>query len=250
MVAGDWDGDGTTTVGVIDPATMTWYLRNENSAGAPDVAAPFRYGLPGWVPVVGDWTGTGHAGIGAFDPSTGTWYLRNEASPGAPDAGVFRYGAPGWIPVVGDWDGNGTTTVVVVNPIGPGGTLQWFLRNRNSAGAPDIAPFTYGLSGWQPVAGDWAGQGKTTIGVVALANDTWYLHNSNTPGTPDLTPFAYGGAGWIPVPGNWVTPAAATLAAAPGRGVSSNLVADLLATGVRRTRALDQVFAAGSFSLG
>jgi hypothetical protein len=249
-VVGDWNGDGTTTIGVVDPATMTWYLRNEDSAGAPDVAAPFRYGLPGWVPVVGDWGGTGHFGIGAFDPSTGTWYLRNEASAGAPDAGVFRYGAAGWVPVVGDWDGNGTTTVGVVNPNGPNGQLQWFLRNSNSAGAPDIAPFTYGLSGWRPIAGDWTGQGKTTIGVVGPANDTWYLRNSNTPGRPDLTPFAYGGAGWSPVSGNWTGQAATALAAAANTAVNNNLVTDLLAAGVHRTRALDQVFASGSLDLG
>src|SRR5947207_2778144 len=92
-VVGDWNGDGVTTVGVVDPNGV-WYLRNENSAGPPDVAAPFAYGAPGWIPVVGDWNGTGHTGIGMFDPSTGTWYLRNEDSPGPPDAGVFRYGAP------------------------------------------------------------------------------------------------------------------------------------------------------------
>src|SRR5262249_24098329 len=27
-VVGDWDGDGVATIGVFDPATATWYLRN------------------------------------------------------------------------------------------------------------------------------------------------------------------------------------------------------------------------------
>jgi hypothetical protein len=49
---GDWDGDGTTTVDVVDPATMTWYLRNSNTPGAPDVT-PFAYGMPAWTPVAG-----------------------------------------------------------------------------------------------------------------------------------------------------------------------------------------------------
>src|SRR5262249_51614954 len=35
------------TVGAFDPATGTWYLRNSNSPGAPDIT-PFRYGAPGW----------------------------------------------------------------------------------------------------------------------------------------------------------------------------------------------------------
>jgi hypothetical protein len=255
-VVGDWNGDGTVTVGVVDPKTMTWYLRNENSSGVPDVAAPFQFGLPGWIPVAGDWDGTGSWGIGAFDPSTGTWFLRNEAGPGGPDAGTFVYGAPGWTPVVGDWDGNGTFTVGVVNPNGPavvgapGGTLQWFLRNSNTAGAPDIGPFSYGLSGWKPITGDWTGQGITTIGAVDPSNNNWFLRNSNTPGGPDITPFAYGAAGWTPVTGDWIKPAPTTTAAVASSGVSSSLPANLLVTGLRRTQALDQVFASGSLGAG
>src|SRR5947208_3645704 len=48
-VVGDWNGDGLTTLGVVDPGTMTWYLRNENSAGNADAATPFQFGLPGWI---------------------------------------------------------------------------------------------------------------------------------------------------------------------------------------------------------
>jgi hypothetical protein len=199
-VVGDWDGNGTVTIGVVDPATMTWYLRNENNPGGPDVFVPFSYGLPGWVPVVGDWTGSGHTGIGAFDPNTGTWYLRNEDSPGAPDAGVFQYGGVGWLPVVGDWDGNGTTTDGVVDPR----TMTWYLRNSNSAGAADVTPFPYGGIGWRPVVGDWTSRGPTTVGAVDPATMTWYLRNSNSAGAPDVTaPFTYGQPGSTPLVGHF-----------------------------------------------
>jgi hypothetical protein len=236
-VVGDWDGDGTATVGVFDPSTATWYLRNSNSAGAPDIA-PFQYGGPGWIPVVGDWSHTGHTGIGVFDPATGTWYLRNEDSAGTPDAGTFRYGGAGWLPVVGDWDGNGTATVGVVDPA----SETWYLRNENSAGAPDAAtPFQYGLPGWTPIAGDWDGDGRAGIGVYY--GTAFYLRNAADAGLPDIAPFPYGLYGWTPVAGAWTAPAATTQAAAASRGVSDHLAADLLATGVRRTPALDQVFA-------
>jgi hypothetical protein len=68
-VVGDWNGDGATTVGVLDPSSATWYLRNENSAGIADVATPFRYGLPGWKPVAGDWNADGRTGISVLDPA-------------------------------------------------------------------------------------------------------------------------------------------------------------------------------------
>ena len=49
-VVGDWAGTGHAGIGVIDPSTRTWYLRNEASAGAPD-AGQFAYGGAGWLPV-------------------------------------------------------------------------------------------------------------------------------------------------------------------------------------------------------
>jgi hypothetical protein len=101
-VVGDWDGNGSTTIGVFDPATATWYLKNSNSAGAPDIA-PFAYGEPGWVPVTGDWNTDGKVSIGVFDPNRAIWYLRNSDSAGAPDVIPFPYGGANWKPVPAPW---------------------------------------------------------------------------------------------------------------------------------------------------
>jgi hypothetical protein len=137
-------------VGVFDPATARFYLRNSNSAGGPSVAA-FAFGAPGWKPIVGDWDGNGTATAGVVNPATETWYLKNSNTPGGPDIPPFAFGAPGWVPVVGDWDGNGTTTAGVVDPA----KGSWYLKNSNSGGAPSVAPFSYGAGSWKPVAGDW-----------------------------------------------------------------------------------------------
>jgi hypothetical protein len=186
-------------IGTFDPSTGTWYLRNARSAGSPDAGA-FRYGAPGWVPVVGDWQGSGHTGIGVVDPSTAIWYLRNENSAGAPDvAAPFAYGLPGWVPVVGDWNGIGHTGIGMFDP----STATWYLRNEDSPGPPDAGVFQYGAPGWIPVVGDWARCGRTTIGVVDPDSMTWYLRNFNSAGPPDLGVFQYGGAGWRPVVGDW-----------------------------------------------
>jgi hypothetical protein len=58
---------GDSTVGVFDPKTATWYLRDTNSPGAPSTA-PFAFGAPGWVALVGDWDGDGIDTIGVVDP--------------------------------------------------------------------------------------------------------------------------------------------------------------------------------------
>ncbi len=52
-IAGDWNGDGVTIIGVYVPATGTFYLRNSNSAGAADLA--IAYGPVGVIPLAGDW---------------------------------------------------------------------------------------------------------------------------------------------------------------------------------------------------
>jgi uncharacterized repeat protein (TIGR01451 family) len=186
-----------TPVGVFDPTSATWYLKNTNQPGAPDVP-PFRYGAPSWTPLTGDWDGNGTRTAGAFDPITATWYLRNDNSAGAPDFTPFQYGMPGWIPVVGDWDGNGTTTIGVVDPV----TMTWYLKNSNGPGAWDVG-FRFGQAGDIPVVGDWDGNGVTTIGVWRPGTATWFLRNENSAGAPDFTPFAYGQAGDVPVAGDW-----------------------------------------------
>lgn len=51
-VTGDWNADGITGIGVVDPATETWYLRNSLSAGAPQIT-PYAFGFPGSAAISG-----------------------------------------------------------------------------------------------------------------------------------------------------------------------------------------------------
>jgi hypothetical protein len=190
------------TVGSFNPANATWYLRNSNSSGSPDIA-PFAYGAANWYPVTGDWDGDGLTTIGVVDLSTMTWYLRNSNSGGLPSYTPFRYGAPGWIPVIGDWTGAGHSSIGVFDPT----TGNWFLRNELSGGLPDAGAFNYGAPGWFPVAGDWTGVGHAGIGVFNPTNANWYLRTELSSGPPDANPgsvpFSYGAPGWVPVVGDW-----------------------------------------------
>jgi hypothetical protein len=109
-VVGDWDGNGTTTIGLFRPAGSPsnnttedqWLLRNSNSTGNADLS--FSYGGPGDQPVVGDWNGSGTTTIGVFRPgiSQDQWLLRNSNSAGKPNIS-FLYGGNGDLPVVGNW---------------------------------------------------------------------------------------------------------------------------------------------------
>jgi uncharacterized protein YkwD len=185
-VSGDWNGDGTQTIGVY--TNGNWYLRNATSGGSPDLS--FAYGAAGYQPVVGDWNGDGIDTIGVY--YQGWWYLRNSNTPGSPDI-VIHYGAPGYEPVVGDWNGDGISSIgVFVNG-------WWYLRNLNNAGSADYV-VNYGAAGYQPVVGKWAGAKNDGIGVYV--NGWWYLRNTVNNGAPNLA-VNYGAPGYVPIAGRW-----------------------------------------------
>src|SRR5262245_58095348 len=56
---------------------------------------------------------------------------------------------------------------------------------------------------WEPVAGNWNGGGRDTVGAYDPATATWFIKMSNGPGAPDIAPFQYGAPGWVAVTGDW-----------------------------------------------
>jgi hypothetical protein len=189
-VVGDWDGNGTATIGIY--RNGSFYLRNSNTIGFADVVFPF--GIPGDQPIAGDWDHNGTDTIGVYRSATGTFYLRNSNSTGTPDL-IFSLGIPGDVGIAGDWNGDGFDTTGVFRP--SNGAL--YLKNKNETGFADIQ-INYGIGGDQPVTGDWDDDGVDTIGVYR--NGTFFLRNSNTIGFADIT-FALGIAGDRPIAGNW-----------------------------------------------
>jgi hypothetical protein len=53
-----------------------------------------------------------------------------------------------------------------------------------------------------PVAGDWDGDGKWSVGIYDPTNGMWFLKNAVMAGAPDYA-FEYGGPGGVPVTGDW-----------------------------------------------
>ena len=59
-------------------------------------------------------------------------------------------------------------------------------------------------AGWIPIAGDWNGNGRDTVGLYNPTHSSFYLKNTNGGGCASDT-FSYGvaGAGWMPIAGDW-----------------------------------------------
>jgi hypothetical protein len=189
-VVGDWDGNGTTTIGVY--RNGVFYLSNSNSLSSADIV--FAFGAPGDQPIAGDWDNDGIDTVGLYRSSTVTFSLRNSNSAGAPDVS-FTFGNPGDVAIAGDWDGDHFDTVGVYRP--SDGTL--FFKNTNTTGFADLA-FIYGLAGDKPLTGDWNNDGVDTIGVYR--NGTFYLRNSNATGFADFV-VTLTTPGDLPVAGDW-----------------------------------------------
>ena len=157
-VMGDWNGDGTKTVGVV--RGRVWYVRNSSSAGRS--SRVFSFGRPGDVPVAGDWDGNGTDTPAVVrcenrGCTTRTWYARNALATG-PATSVLNFAGAG-TPIAADWDniGGDTPGVVAANSI-------WNYTNSWLTATP--TRFKFGASGDKPVVGDWGIDNQTSVGVV------------------------------------------------------------------------------------
>ncbi len=193
-VSGDWDGNGTDTIGVYRPSARAFYLVNSFSSSTPDIDVPF--GDPGDIPVTGDWNGDGIDTIGVYRPGAGTFLLSNGFSSGAAEI-VAPFGDGGDVPVTGDWNNDGTDTIGVYRP----SNQTFYLSNGFSSGVADTeVPF--GVPRDIPVTGDWNGDGIDTIGVYRPGAETFFLRNSLSSGGADIQrPF--GDSGDTPIAGDW-----------------------------------------------
>lgn len=193
---GDFDGDGRSGIGLYDPATGSFFLRNTMDEGDADVTIGF--GAPGGQPIAGDWTGRGVATIGVYQPGTAQWFARLANEPGDADLS-FSFGAASAdrLVVVGDWDGDGRDDVGLYEPV----TASWHLRHGSADGMRD-ASFYFGPPGGLPVAGDWSGGGHDAIGVYVPDWGLWILRDSNANGPADRV-VAFRIDGCRPLAGNF-----------------------------------------------
>src|SRR5262249_40351342 len=83
-VVGDWTGKGYDTVGVYDPTTSVFYLKDTNKSGGPDHAVWVKPKGPGALPLAGDWDGSGFGKVGLYDPTSGEVRLRTVLTSGDP----------------------------------------------------------------------------------------------------------------------------------------------------------------------
>jgi dipeptidyl aminopeptidase/acylaminoacyl peptidase len=184
------------TVGLVDPATGEWHLRNW--AAAINI---FYYGNPGDSPFVGDWDCDGVDTPGLYRQSDGYAYLRNSNSQGIADL-TFFFGDPGDLPLAGDFNGDGCDTLSIYRP----SEARFYIinklgENEGGLGAAEYS-FLFGNPGDKPVVGDWDRDGIDEIGLHRETTGFFYYRNTLTTGVADGQ-FYFGDPGDRFVSGDW-----------------------------------------------
>jgi hypothetical protein len=193
-------------VGVFDPGTGIWYLRDASGA-----TTSFYFGNPGDVAMMGDWDCDGIDTPGLYRQSDGFVYLRNSNSQGIADLSFF-FGNPGDVPVAGDFNGNGCDTVSLYRP----GNSEIFVVNRLGGNGGGLGPadtsFVFGDPGDQPFAGDVDGDGIDEVGLHRASSGFVYYRTTHTAGIADRS-FFFGDPGDQVMAGRWGSAREETVAA-------------------------------------
>ena len=133
-VTGDWNGDGTTKIGVFRPSIGWWFL-DYNGNGQWDGCTTdrcYNFGISEDTPVTGDWDGDGKTEIGVFRKSIGWWFLDYNGDgtwSGCSADRCYNFGISEDTPVTGDWNGDGKTDIGVFRP-----SIGWWFTDVNGNG--------------------------------------------------------------------------------------------------------------------
>lgn len=190
-VAGDWNGDGTTEIGVFFDGVWCLDLNGDGRWSKEDLWG--RLGQPGDLPVTGDWDGDGKSDIGIYGPAWAGDRRAMRIEPGLPDAkNHVVAGAP--------------TRYKNVPPTPEQATSGWRTLKRTEQGKfrKDLIDhvFRYGDDKATPVTGDWNGDGVANIGI--FYNGAWYLDvDGDGRWSAADVEISLGQAGDVPVVGDW-----------------------------------------------
>jgi hypothetical protein len=168
-----------------------------NGAGVGAITVPINFivanpGAPGPGPGPGP-GGVNTSQLGVFRNTTsgpntglGQWWLAGPSNTfDASTKGPRWFGLNGDIGVAGDWTGSGVVRIGVFR-CPAAGVCQWYIDMNNNGQwdgtfGGDVI-WNFGLTGDQPVVGDWNGTGVSKIGVMrcpAAGVCTWYLDIGN-----------------------------------------------------------------------
>ena len=179
-VAGDWNGNGQDTIGILrrtGSGTATFIFKSGNGNNSATYRQFNLYSKPEDIPLAGDWNGNGTDTWGIYRPSErrfilSNWFAFDSAHPVKHN---FQYGGPDAVPLVGDWNNDGKDTMGVFYPA----LRRAHLKNTFGSGTSHHV-YTAGNKGDIPVVGRWKAGKPDTLALFRPSNRRFYMRSSNT----------------------------------------------------------------------
>ncbi len=165
-VPADYSGDGTTDIGIYRGPTGLWAIRGLTRV---------YFGQVGDIPKPLDYSGEGTADAGVFRPATGLWSIRG--------ATRFYWGTGGDQPAPGWYQPGPGADAGVFRPA----TGLWSIRG--------VTRFFHGSSGDTARPGDYTGDGTFQAGIFRPATGLWSVRG--------VTRFYWGSGVDSPVPADY-----------------------------------------------
>ena len=197
-------------IGVYRPSSSRFYLDSNGNGVWNGAAVDTTYvmGISGDQPIIGDWNGDGIDEIGVYRPGSSRFYLDingNGKWDGASVDVTYVMGTSGDQPIIGDWNGDGIDEIGVYRP----SSSRFYLDSNGNGvwnGAAIDTTYVMGVSGDQPIIGDWNGDGIDEIGVYRPASRRFYLDangNGVWNGSAIDVTYVMGLVGDQPIIGDW-----------------------------------------------
>lgn len=182
-VAGDYDGDGHTDLGVWRPDTGEWWILKSSNNYDQNNALVFRWGKLGDVPVQADYDGDKKADFAVFRPTENRWYVRSSATG---KSSVQPFGLAGLdVLVPADYTGDRKADIAVYR------SGVWFVLNSETG---ETDQFHFGFNDDIAVPSDYDGDGTTDF--ATYRSGTWYINDSSR---PHLRTYSFGQLGDVPI---------------------------------------------------